>query len=64
MERILVTGSLGQIGTALVERLRQDYGVDNVLATDVREDVRSTVVQNGRFQVLDVLDDDALEQIV
>ena len=64
MERILVTGSLGQIGTALVERLRQDYGVDNVLATDVREDVHSTVVQNGRFQVLDVLDDDAFEQIV
>ena len=51
MERILITGSLGQIGTALVERLRQDYGVDNVLATDVREDVHSTVVQYGRFQV-------------
>lgn len=64
MERILVTGSLGQIGTALVERLRQDYGVDNVLATDVKEDAHSTVVQNGHFQVLDVLDDDAFEQIV
>lgn len=33
---ILVTGSGGQIGTVLVEALRKKYGVDNVIATDLK----------------------------
>ena len=35
-DRILVTGALGQIGTELVSSLRESYGKDNVLATDIR----------------------------
>ena len=37
MKRILVTGAGGQIGSWLVPRLREEYGTDNVLATDVRQ---------------------------
>jgi nucleoside-diphosphate-sugar epimerase len=59
MERIIVTGALGQIGTELVVRLRQLYGEQNVLATDIRED-RSEVSQAGPFRILDVLDGTAL----
>ncbi|MFC5558871.1 NAD-dependent epimerase/dehydratase family protein [Ureibacillus thermophilus] len=52
MKRILVTGALGQIGSELVRKLRFEYGKDNVLATDIREDKN----HDGPFEVLDVLD--------
>lgn len=38
MKKIMVSGCLGQIGTELVTKLRHDYGAENVLATDIRED--------------------------
>ncbi|KAJ3436079.1 l-threonine 3-dehydrogenase [Anaeramoeba flamelloides] len=34
--RVLVTGSLGQIGTELVSTLRMKYGAENVLASDIK----------------------------
>jgi nucleoside-diphosphate-sugar epimerase len=33
MERILVTGAMGQIGSELTLLLRETYGRDNVVAT-------------------------------
>jgi nucleoside-diphosphate-sugar epimerase len=36
MRRILVTGALGQIGSELVPALRERYGADRVVASDVR----------------------------
>ncbi len=35
--RVLVTGALGQIGTELVEVLRQKHGHGSVIATDIRK---------------------------
>lgn len=35
MERIIITGALGQIGTELTIKLREMYGDENVLATDI-----------------------------
>ena len=35
--RVLVTGALGQIGTELVEALRQKHGREAVIATDIRK---------------------------
>jgi len=36
VKRILVTGSLGQIGSELVPALRERYGSDNVVSSDIR----------------------------
>ncbi len=55
MERILIIGSLGQIGSELVIALRKKYGGENVFATDIKnpsEELR----RSGPFQILDVLD--------
>ena len=37
MDRILVLGALGQIGTELVEALVESNGSDKVIAADIRE---------------------------
>ncbi|CCQ92756.1 conserved hypothetical protein [[Clostridium] ultunense Esp] len=55
MKRILVTGALGQIGSELVMALRDVYGAENVLATDVRRGDRE-VMESGPFELLDVMD--------
>ena len=63
MKKILVTGALGQIGTELVLRLRKDYGVDNVVASDIsRKD--SIVLKEGYFEILDVTDEKMIDDIV
>ncbi len=55
MTRILVTGAGGQIGSELVPALRQHYGADNVLSTDIRTPGAETLAE-GPFQVLDATD--------
>ncbi|MGO4545414.1 NAD-dependent epimerase/dehydratase family protein [Paenibacillus sp. 2TAB23] len=55
MKRILLTGALGQIGSEMAVKLRELYGDDAVLATDIRED-RSEAAQGGPFRLLDVTD--------
>ena len=55
MEKILVIGSSGQIGSELVLALRKIYGNNNVYATDIKQPVKE-VRESGPFQILDVLD--------
>ncbi|QQZ09276.1 L-threonine 3-dehydrogenase [Heyndrickxia vini] len=55
MKKILVTGSLGQIGSELVTKMRSIYGTDHVIATDIRDN-GSEVVNAGPFELLDVTD--------
>ncbi|HDX9578026.1 L-threonine 3-dehydrogenase [Bacillus cytotoxicus] len=62
MKKILVTGSLGQIGSELVLKLRDVYGAANVVATDIRE-TDSEVVKSGPFEILDVTDGQKLHDI-
>lgn len=56
MNRILVTGALGQIGSELIIKLQKLYGADNIIATDVRK-IKDGLSNNGIFEVLDVTDD-------
>lgn len=55
MKKILVTGALGQIGSELVIKLREIYGSDHVIATDIRK-TDNPVVSSGPFEILDVMD--------
>lgn len=51
MKKILVTGALGQIGSELVEKLRDLYGTNNVIGTDIKEPI-----DDGPFEQVDVTD--------
>lgn len=53
--RVLITGSLGQIGTELASILRAKYGVNNVVASDVRAPSPAFASQ-GPFKFVDVTD--------
>lgn len=52
MKKILVTGANGQIGSELVELLQQEYGIENVIASDIKD----SSVNPGIYEKLDVLD--------
>ncbi len=58
MEKILVTGALGQLGTELVPALQKKFGPDKVIVTDVRRNSDKTF--DGIFEELDVLDKKAI----
>jgi nucleoside-diphosphate-sugar epimerase len=53
MKRILITGALGQIGSELTMKLRETYGTDNVIATDIKKN-DSEAAQSGPFETVDV----------
>ena len=59
-DKILVIGANGQIGIVLTHALREIYGNDNVLATDIR----TSETLNEPFEILDVLDIEGLSNIV
>ncbi len=60
---ILIIGACGQIGTELTMNLRQKYGVDKVIASDIREGSED-LMRSGPFEILDATDYDALEEVV
>jgi len=59
MKKVLITGSLGQIGSELTTKMREIYGSENIIATDIRK-TTSDVVTSGPFEILDVTDQTAL----
>lgn len=63
MERILVIGAAGQIGSELVLALRKKFGNENVFATDIKEPP-ADVLEGGPFQILDVMDNNRLIHFV
>lgn len=60
---MLVTGALGQIGTDLVQALRERHGSESVIASDIRDAEGHPSVEEGPFVTLDVLDTDEISRI-
>jgi len=60
---ILVTGALGQIGTELTRALRDIYGKECVVATDIRHPDAGLLAE-GPYYRLDILQKRDLEKIV
>ncbi|MBN1597281.1 MAG: NAD-dependent epimerase/dehydratase family protein [Bacteroidales bacterium] len=63
MERILIIGAAGQIGSELTLALRTQFGNGNVYATDIK-DPPPEIREGGPFQLLDVMDDKHLIHFV
>lgn len=63
MDKILIIGASGQIGSELTLALRKVYGNENVFATDIKQ-APADVVESGPFQILDALNDKALIHFV
>lgn len=59
MEKILVIGAAGQIGSELVLELRKIYGHSNVYATDIKQ-APADIMEGGPYQISDVMDDKQL----
>ncbi|MCE7061744.1 NAD-dependent epimerase/dehydratase family protein [Dyadobacter sp. CY343] len=59
-ENILVIGANGQIGSVLVEYLREIYGVGHVVASDIRQ----PEIETGIFEQLDATNAQALAGLV
>lgn len=64
MDRILVTGALGQIGSELVPALRDRYGEGQVVASDIRLPRKGEIVSEGPFEILDCTRLSAIGEIV
>lgn len=64
MERILVTGALGQIGSELVAELRASYGAENVVASDIRVPRAEFLRTDGPFEYVDCKNQDQIQEAV
>jgi len=62
MTKILITGACGQLGSELTLKLREKHGIDNVVASDVRNPEGDLAI--GPFEQLDVMNREAMLAIV
>jgi nucleoside-diphosphate-sugar epimerase len=62
--RILVTGSVGQVGSDLVAALRARHGAANVIATGHRTPPREALRDAGPFEFVDTTDAAAMRSVV
>lgn len=60
---ILILGACGQIGTELTFALREKYGTENVVASDIREG-NEDIMASGPFEILDATNYGAIEDVV
>ena len=61
--RVLVLGASGQIGTELTQKLRELYGNQHVIASDIKEGTPE-MMASGPFEVLDATDKESILQVI
>ncbi len=62
-DTILVLGACGQIGTELTLQLREKYGKDTVIASDIKKG-NEELMLSGTFEFLDATDKKAIEEVI
>lgn len=62
-QNILVLGAGGQIGTELVEKLRELYGIKHVVASDIKE-APAKILLEGPYETINAMDRARLEEVV
>lgn len=60
---ILILGACGQIGTELTMALREKFGGDSVIASDIREGSEN-LMRSGPFELLDATNYEVIEDVV
>lgn len=60
-ETILITGGNGQIGTVLASALREIYGTEAVITSDIRP---SEELSDGPFEILDARNAERLKELI
>lgn len=58
--KILITGANGQVGTALASALRDRFGSDKVLCTDIKK----PKIEQGLFEMLDILNVQRMAEVI
>lgn len=65
MSKILITGALGQIGSDLTDRLRKDYGANNVIASNRRiKKGHEELIESGPFEIVDIINPKQLTEVI
>lgn len=64
MKRILITGALGQIGAELTRELSKRYGKENIISSDIRDDLYGKVQNYSTFAIADSTNALELERLV
>ncbi|MCT4559760.1 MAG: NAD-dependent epimerase/dehydratase family protein [Crocinitomicaceae bacterium] len=55
MKKVLIIGAGGQIGTELVLKLREMFGNENIIASDLKDECPS-LIQDGPYVKMDIMD--------
>lgn len=64
MKKILVTGSVGQIGSELTMELRERFGAENVIATGRKTKPSDELRDSGPFHFIDVSKIETVEEMI
>lgn len=63
MRKILIIGACGQIGTELVLKLREMFGKESVIASDIRDECPE-IIADGPYKKLDILDRESVRSYI
>jgi nucleoside-diphosphate-sugar epimerase len=64
MEKVMVTGAVGQIGSELIPVLRKRLGAEKVIAAGHIKKPEKTLLESGPFQFIDCTDINTIAEVV
>ena len=68
MDKVLITGALGQIGSDLSPALREMYGSESVVVSDIvssnASETQKEVMENGPYEIIDTTDAKRIAEVV